>query len=64
MKILICQVKEKEIPQLIPLNWILSRIVLLILLVRARVVFRENVNKVDIKNRLRRKNKLKTLWCW
>lgn len=61
--ILICQIKDKEIPQLIPLFWIVSRLILLIFLFVIILLFR--IGGTSLHNFLTGyKSQENFYWCW
>lgn len=62
-KILICQVKDKDIPQLIPLLWVYSSVIILLIGVIVINLYRVSLNKevsLGFFIRVRKNN----LWFW
>lgn len=61
--ILVCQIKDKEIPQLIPLFWIISSLILLGILFSMILVFRIRYSLIySLLERYREQNNF--VWCW
>jgi len=60
--ILVCQIKDVWIPQLIPLLWILSNLVLLVILIVAISLYRIS-NYRSFINKFYKKNFF-IYWCW
>lgn len=61
--ILICQIKDEKIPQLIPLYWILSSILVILLIIIYLKVY-GNFNNVIIKSKNNGFNYINLKWYW
>lgn len=61
--ILVCQIKDVKIPQLIPLSWIYSNLILLVILLVIISIYRMRYYKSCCINRNNTRN-IFVYWCW
>nr|YP_009240915.1 ATP synthase F0 subunit 8 [Neoscona nautica]ALF63149.1 ATP synthase F0 subunit 8 [Neoscona nautica] len=51
-------------PQLMPLNWIFSSMMLLIIIMSASIIYSEKMMKTEINMLMNNMKNSENMWCW